>query len=227
MRTGIETGEYYWRETLLAGGSTMLPVMTDGGSGRGDLTVETPDLPLAVYRISAAAGVSADAVLVAAHAKVLVGWSGGVVAVLGLRATDTRAVLPLRVSTAGRTWRDLLRAAEFAYGDLLQHHSFPIDLLRSELGTDGPEFSSVLRLGATAVEPAVDVPLCLDIDPSAPERMHLHHDNAVLDASAASHIGWDHLRALAAMSIDLDAAHDAELPEIRVTRPRSAPVSVG
>jgi hypothetical protein len=204
----------------------MLPVVADDDAGPGELTVETPDLPQTLYRLTAAAGVSADAVLIAAHAKVLVGWCGGVNAVLGLRATDTRAVLPLRVSTAGRTWRDLLRAAEFAYGDLMDHHTYPLDLLRSELGVVGPEFTSVLRLGAALAEPAVDQPLCIDVDPSAPERMRLRFDGAVLDESAAARIGWDHLRALAAMTIDLDAAHDAELPEIRLARPRSAPVSV-
>lgn len=226
MRTTIETGEYYWREVLLAGGSSILPVGAHDGVGRADLVVETPDLSRSLSRIAEHAGVCLETVLIAAHARVLIEWCGGVVAVLGLQAQDTQAVLPLRVSTAGRTWRDLLRTTDAAYSDLMHHHSYPVALLRSDLGLPGPTFSSVLRFATTQLEPPLDASLWIDVDPRCADRLHLNHSAQALDAPAVSRIGWDHLRVVAAMTIDLDAAHDAELPQIRLTRPRSAPVAV-
>ncbi|MCE3550960.1 amino acid adenylation domain-containing protein [Pseudonocardia sp. RS11V-5] len=177
----------WWTTVLTAGGRTTVPRWTLEPAP-GVATVEVP-LPGPLSEALS------EAVLVAAHAKVLAAVSGEPETVVGL--VTPAGPLPLRLPVEPGSWRALLDSAQLAAAELRTHQDFPVEALRAELGVAGPVFETEVDPAGPAPEPAGEVVLTVGVRDGL---LQLRHRTDVLDAAAGSRIAGYHLAALAQLT---------------------------
>lgn len=209
MDTLTRTGAEYWRDVLVAGGST--PVTPWTRTPRPGTAVVEAAVPEELVRelrtIAASMGVSPTAPVLAAHAEVLSALSGDRDVTTGYVAGARARPLPCRLTTASPTWRTLMRHADSTESELLAHKDFPLDTLRAELD-----------LPLTAPEVAFDPAGAGDVSRDAVLQVSLvrrggrsvlliRYRTDVLDEECATRIGGYHLAALRLIAEDPDAAH--------------------
>ncbi|MFW3169188.1 non-ribosomal peptide synthetase [Geodermatophilus sp. CPCC 206100] len=195
----------YWRDVLLAGGSTTVPRWT-GTPEPGVAEHREPladSLRTAVRRRAGEFGVPPDSVLMAVHAAVLARLSGEPDVVTGYVADDGR-VLPCRLDAGPGTWRALVDRTHRAVSELRTHADAPIEDLRRELGVPGPVSETVLDpTGTGDMGDAVLHVAAGECGSRVDLRVRYRTD--ALDARAAARIAGYHRRALELMVADPDA----------------------
>ncbi|MGY1625381.1 AMP-binding protein, partial [Geodermatophilus sp. SYSU D00965] len=202
--TATETGREFWREVLLAGGSTAVPRWTlDPRPGVARHEALLPgSLTAAARRLAGELGVPVSAVFLAAHARVLAALSGETDVVTGY-VSGSAGPLPCRLPVDGGSWRELVAAAAAAEAGLRAHRDVPLDALRAELGVAGPTSEVVLDTAADGELPEGAV-LRIGM-PGGGARLAVRHRKDALDAAAAARICGYHRTALAQLVADPDA----------------------
>jgi amino acid adenylation domain-containing protein len=215
-----EAGRKFWRDVLVAGGTTQVPRWTvDPVPGVAEHELRIPDeLAAASRRLADELAVPLSSVLLAAHAKVLAALSGEPEVVTGYVAAPGGRRLPCRLTTGSGTWRTLLVETHRASSALLAHRDFPVEELRDELGLTGPAFETVFdptgleHTGGERSAPGDGLPgdtvLWLEARQRAGQvTLRLRRRTDVLDADCARRIADYHHSALALMTADPDAEH--------------------
>lgn len=218
------TSEQYWRQVLLAGGSTRLPAWShDAEPGVAEQQV---DIPFALWRHlrrhSKASGIPMSAMWLAVHAKVLATLTGEADVCLGYAAGDCAAGLPLQIATGVPSWRDLVAEAERAECDLIAHRVYPLSALRAQLGVPGPSYDTV---AAPLIDPADAAPddssggqltddlpdgvaLAIAVEPRwAGAVLRLRYRTDAVSYGYANRIAGYHVTALGLLLGDPEAAH--------------------
>jgi amino acid adenylation domain-containing protein len=195
------TGQAFWTAVLQAGGATALPRWTTDPTA-GTATLEVA-IPAGLAATAAGLDVPLEAVVLAAHAKVLAALAGEAEVVTGL-VVGGRA-LPCALTTDPATWRELVRAVDGVRAQVVAHGDVAVDELARTLGVAGPSFETTVEVTADAV-PAGGPVLAVGVTPAG-DRLGLRHRTDVLDAAAAARVAGYHLAALAALAGDPDAEH--------------------
>jgi amino acid adenylation domain-containing protein len=186
--TATETGQQFWREVLLAGGSTAIPRWTldpRPGTARHE-TLLPGSLVAALRRLAADLEVPVRSILLAAHARVLAAVSGETDVVTGYVAGRGSGPLPCRLSTDAGSWRELVRHAAAVEAGLRAHRDIALDDLRRELGVPGP--TSEVVVGPAGDEDLPDDAVLGVGFPGDGARLALRYRKDVLDAGAAARI---------------------------------------
>ncbi|MCB5911888.1 non-ribosomal peptide synthetase [Streptomyces pinistramenti] len=200
----------YWRTALAMGGFTAVPRWApDPVTGAATHELPLPDdLVARLDRWADAHGVPLDAVLLAAHARVLAALSGEQEVTCGYLAADGGPALPCRISTAPGTWRDLVREAARTRTDVLAHRHHAVQDIAGELGLGTVLFETELDLSGDAGEPADGTVLRVSVvRRGARLTLRLRHRTEALDAESAARIAGYHLTALARLADGPDTAH--------------------
>ncbi|MFJ5673704.1 amino acid adenylation domain-containing protein [Streptomyces sp. NPDC093097] len=203
----------YWRTALTRGGFTAIPRWAPAP----ETGLAAHELPLPddlVKRLDHWADthhVPLDAVLLAAHAKVLAALSGDQEVTTGYLAADGGPALPCRVSTAPDTWHALARTAATASAEVLAHRTCDVAALGAELGLGTALFETELDLsgdeGALAADTVLRVAVVRDRGRTV---LRLRHRTEALDAEAAARTAGYHLTALSHFAAAPEAAHGAQ-----------------
>ncbi len=207
-RPATDTDRAFWREVLVAGGSTTVPRWSpDRQPGVADLEVALPDTTLVgLRRLAGRLAVPLGSVLLAAHARVLAALSGEHDVVTGYVAGDGRHPLPCRLSTGAGSWRALVRHAAAVEAGLLAHRHAPVEQLRRELGVRGPSSETVFDPTGAGDDLAPGT--VLEVAPvHHGERLalRLRYRTDVLDADAAGRVAGYHRTALTLLADAPDA----------------------
>lgn len=207
-----ELSREFWGSALLAGGSTSLPRWTlEPVTGVGEHEERIPDeLVAALRRLAQGSGVPLSSVLLTAHAKVLGALCGERTVCTGY-AVELGSPLPLRLTLAGRSWREALLEVARAEADLLTHRGFPVDHLARELGFRDPGFETVFEpyVGAGRALPEHSVMRVTFVE-RAGFALRLRYKTDVLDAEGAARISGYHHTALGLIAADPDADHSRQ-----------------
>ncbi|MFJ3662969.1 amino acid adenylation domain-containing protein [Streptomyces sp. NPDC090119] len=203
MGTRVQADREFWSGVLTAGGFTAVPRWAEVPVA-GTAEHEVP-VPGSVGESVRRLGVPADALLLAAHAKVLSVLSGEQDVVTGYAADADGEPLPCRLTVSPGTWRELLAEARRAHEQVLEHRDFPLADLRRELGVTEPSYEVVCG----PPEPLAGDHV-LRVHWSEDEgRLVLSYRTDVLDTASADRIAGYHLRALELMAADPAAEHMA------------------
>jgi amino acid adenylation domain-containing protein len=216
-----QAGREFWRGVLLPGGRTAIPRWSSrpvpGVAGH-----ETPipaGLATALSRLADELAMPVGAVLLAVHAKVLAALSGEPAVTTGYTTSQNAMPVPVRLTTAARSWRTVLADVRRAEEDVLAHRDFPVDELRRELGlTEPPSETTFGPADDTAADDDDDDDDESELDAGTVLRvgwsrrgaqlgLRLRYRTDVLDADCAARIAGYHLTALALMTADPDAEH--------------------
>ncbi len=203
------SGREFWREVLLAGGSTAIPRWAPAPApGAAWHQAPIPGALLArLRRLAAELAVPLSAVLLAAHAKVLAALSAESEVVTGYLAAAGEP-LPCLLTVAPDTWRELVLAARAAQARLLAHQHFPVAELRQQLGVAGPgseaEFGPAGRGGGELSPGSV---LRVTVAGGGRPVLRLRYRTDALGTGAAARIAGYHLAALSGLAADPEAAH--------------------
>ncbi|MFF4563659.1 amino acid adenylation domain-containing protein [Streptomyces sp. NPDC001435] len=207
-RTGLE----YWRGVLTAGGFTAAPRWTlHPAPGVGQYEAHAPDGTVArLRRLADELAVPIDALVLAAHAKVLAALSAEREITTGY-VTENGRLLPCRLTTAPASWWELVHTSHRTVAELRAHQTVPaedFDQLKRELGLTGPVFETVLDLTAVDGDLTEDTALRVGIRHQGGRLvLRLRYRTDMLDAASAARIAGYHLTALALMTADPDAEH--------------------
>jgi amino acid adenylation domain-containing protein len=203
-----EAAGQYWRDVLLAGGSTAIPRWTLGpvpGVASHE-TIIPGNLTATLRQRGAELGVPLSSVFLAAHARVIGVLSGEPDVVTGYLATPRGRPLPCRLAAGFSSWRTLLRDTHRAEWELLSHQDFPVDELRGELGLAGPSFETVFDPAGDDGKLPGDAVLRVGISPGRSRLvLRLKYRTDALDAHCAARIAGYYLTALGLIAADLDA----------------------
>ncbi|MFH9431878.1 amino acid adenylation domain-containing protein [Streptomyces sp. NPDC017615] len=202
METRVQADREFWRGVLTAGGLTAVPRWArtpEPGTAEHEVPV-----PEALGELARRLEVPADAVLLAAHAKVLSALCGEQDVVTGYAADADGEPLPCRLTVSPGTWRELVTTAHRAAADVLAHRDVPLDGLRRELGLTEPSYEVVFGPLSPLTGDRV-----LHVHGSEDGRLVLRYRTDVLDAASAARIAGYHVRALELMAADADAGHTA------------------
>ncbi|MFJ9564010.1 amino acid adenylation domain-containing protein [Streptomyces fuscichromogenes] len=213
MGTRVETDREFWTRTLTAGGATTVPRwVREPVPGTAGHEVPVPDdVTRAVRELAARQGLSADALLLAAHLKVLAVLSGEPEVVTGHAFGTGAEPLPCRVPVPPGSWAALLTAAGHAQARVRAHRDHAVARLRRELGLTEPPFEVDWGPLEAAGGPAGDSVLQVRwSDRDGRLTLHLRYRTDVLDAGAAARVGGYHLTALRLMTADPDADHSRQ-----------------
>ncbi|MBV1949586.1 amino acid adenylation domain-containing protein [Streptomyces sp. BV129] len=202
MGTRVQADREFWSGVLTAGGLTAVPRWAEVPAP-GTAEHEVP-VPRAVGELARRLEVPADAVLLAAHAKVLSALCGEQDVVTGYAADGDGEPLPCRLAVSPGTWRELVSTAQRAAAEVLAHRDVPLDGLRRELGLTEPPFEVVFGPLSPLTGDRV-----LHVHGSEDGRLVLRYRTDVLDAASAARIAGYHVRALELMAADPDAGHTA------------------
>ena len=156
-------------------GFTAVPRWTlDPAPGVGEREARIPDgLAAALRRLAGEVPVPLSTVLLAAHAKVLGALAGEREVCTGY-ATNANAALPLRMTLAPRTWRELLRATA-----------------RTEPGPAESLFETEFELtSGDCGEPGAGVVLRVAVVEHDGLRLRLRYKKDALDADSAARISF-------------------------------------
>ena len=206
------TDDTRWR-AVLASGATAVPrwSRTSGTSDGGAIatTVAVPgELAAAVSAQAEALGVGPEALLLAAHARVLAALTAEPEVLAGVAVTDR--TLPCRLDTGVASWRALVADSAAAVTSLTaaDHADEAAALARARRDLAGLWPETVLGLG-----PGENAPLTEDtvfrVDRPAGDLLRVVHRPGDLDAEAAERVAGYHLTALGQLCADPDAAPDA------------------
>jgi amino acid adenylation domain-containing protein len=198
----------FWREVLLAGGSTALPRwVPDPVAGTADVEVVLPDATLvALRRLADRLAVPLGSVLLAAHSRVLAALTGEPDVITGYVAGDGGAPLPCRLWVDVGSWRRLVRAAASTEAGLLAHRHTDLSALRRELGTSGPSSEAVFDpTGVGGELPGGAVLAAVPVHRGDRLALRLQYRTDVLDAAAATRIAGYHRAALEQLATAPDA----------------------
>jgi amino acid adenylation domain-containing protein len=202
----------FWRSVLLSGGFTALPRWTLGpvaAVGQHEATI--PDeLGVALRRLADESRVHLSSVVLAAHAKVLAALSGERAVCTGY-AVQLGPPLPLPMTLAPRSWREVLLGVARAEAELLAHRDFPVDDLAREIGVTEPLFETVFEpyAGGARILPEHTVMRVTFVE-CAGLALRLRYKTQVLDAESAARIADYHCRALELIALDPDAEHSRQ-----------------
>src|SRR5262245_44542112 len=136
----VERGREFWRDLLVAGGPTAIPRWTPApatGVGTYDARI-SDELQAALRRMADEMSMPLGSVLLTAHARVLGALSGESEVSTGYDATAGGVTLPCRLTTAPRSWRELLLSIHREKSALLSYRELPVEELRRELGLTRP-----------------------------------------------------------------------------------------
>ncbi len=215
-RAATEANHDYWRNVLAAGSLTSIPRWAAkplAGTARRE-TILPDSLACEVRSVAEATGVTVEAVLLAAHAKVLAALSGEVDIATGLVPMAGGTALPCRLSTETDSWRALVAEAHRATSELERHRDFPVADLHRLLGHDEAAFEVVLNPAeATGLELDDDVVLCVDLDAGRSggrNLLRLTYRTDVVDPDYAARIAGYYLTALQLLVADPDADHSGQ-----------------
>jgi amino acid adenylation domain-containing protein len=203
-----DAGRAFWREVLLAGGSTVLPRWApEPVPGTAEVEVPLPDATVvALRRLADRLTVPLGSVLLAAHARVLAALTGEPDVVTGYVAGDGGAPLPCRLRVDVGSWRDLIGAAATTEAGLLAHRHADVSAVRRELGVSGPSSEVVFDpTGAGGELPGGAVLAVVPVHRGERVALRLPYRTDVLDAQAAARIGGYHRAALDELAADPDA----------------------
>ncbi len=207
----------------------------DADRGYGSLVTPLPaDLPPRLRELARSCRVPVKAVLLAAHVKAMSLVTGSADVVVGLTANgrleeDGGAdvyglfvnTVPFRVRVPDGSWRDLVRAVFDAENDLLPHRRYPMGALQRELG-GAPLFETNFVYTDFQQIPAEgdDVPagdvarthfalVAAFVRQPGGEGLNLEveYDARTLAAAQVALLRGYHLRVLAGMVAEPDAAH--------------------
>ncbi|WP_018546322.1 non-ribosomal peptide synthetase [Streptomyces sp. LaPpAH-108] len=208
MEAHVEADRDFWCRTLTAGGFTQVPRWTgQPAAGVAEYEVPVPEaLADAVHALAHELHVPFDALLLAVHAKALAALSGEQDVVTGHFADATGEPLPLRLTAAPGTWRDLVTAAHRARADVLAHRDFPVAALRRELALTEPPYEVTCGAGDGTLPDDVVLHVGWSGDDGAP-MLRLRYRTDVLYTGSAARIAGYHLTALNLMTADPDAEH--------------------
>ncbi|MEW2133776.1 amino acid adenylation domain-containing protein [Streptomyces sp. NPDC005435] len=208
MEAHVEADRDFWTRVLTAGGFTQVPRWArEPVSGTAEYRVPVPGaLADAVHALAHELHVPFDAVLLAVHAKVLAALSGEQDVITGYFADAARAPLPLRLTAAPGTWRDLVAAAGRARDGVLAHRDFPVAALRRELALAEPPYEVTSGAGDATLADDVVLHVGWTGDGEAPE-LRLRYRTDVLYTGSAARIAGYHLTALNLMTTGPDAEH--------------------
>ncbi|MEU9450889.1 amino acid adenylation domain-containing protein [Streptomyces sp. NPDC048277] len=210
MGTRVEADREFWSRVLTAGGVTTVPRwVREPAAGTAEHEIPVPDdVTAAVRELAGRQGLPADALMLAAHLKVLAVLSGEPDVVTGYTTGTRGEPLPCRTALPPGPWQALLTTVGHAEAEVLAHRDFPVEKLRRELGLTEPPYETVCGpLGAD--EPHADDGV-LHVrwsDHGGRLTLRLRHRTDVLDATAAARIGGYHLTALRLLTADPDADH--------------------
>ncbi|MGY1762798.1 amino acid adenylation domain-containing protein [Geodermatophilus sp. SYSU D00779] len=208
-RPATDAHRAFWRELLLAGGSTALPRWApDPVPGTAEVEVPLSDATLvALRRLADRLAVPLGSVLLAAHGRVLAALTGEPDVVTGYVAGDGGTPLPCRLRVDVGSWRQLVRAAATTEAGLLAHRHADLSALRRELGTSGPSSEAVFDpTGVGGELPGGAVLAVVPVHRGERLALRLSYRTDVLDAEAAARIGGYHRTALDELATDPDAA---------------------
>ncbi|SDM34353.1 amino acid adenylation domain-containing protein [Geodermatophilus siccatus] len=198
----------FWRELLLAGGSTALPRWAPAPvPGTAEVEVPLSDATLvALRRLADRLAVPLGSVLLAGHGRVLAALTGEPDVVTGYVAGDGGAPLPCRLRVDVGSWRELVRAAASTEAGLLAHRHADLSALRRELGTSGPSSEALFDpTGVGGELPGGAVLAVVPVHRGERLALRLSYRTDVLDAEAAARIGGYHRAALDELATDPDA----------------------
>ncbi|MFL6064575.1 MAG: non-ribosomal peptide synthetase [Friedmanniella sp.] len=205
-----EADRDYWHTVLVAGGFSELPRWsTDPRAAVDDRSVMLPDhLLVALESRADELGVPVSSVLLAAHGRVLSALTGEQDVTTGY-VVDAAAPLPCRLTTAARTWRELVVEVARAESELRRHAAFPVLSLSRELGVVGPLFEVVFDPAGPAADLADGIALRVTLVENAgrPAGLSLRHRTEVLDSEFVDRLAGYYLTALALLTADPDAEH--------------------
>ncbi|GAA4942948.1 amino acid adenylation domain-containing protein [Actinomycetospora succinea] len=207
-----------WRD-VLASGATAVPRWSSAEAPVGGGTVTTAvavpaELAAAVFAQAGRLGVVPDALLLAAHARVLAALTAEPEVLAGVEVAGR--TLPCRLETGVASWRVLVTTAFGALTELRatdRTEDAALARARRDLAGLWPE--TVLALdpadtaAETAAEPSLDDGVVFRIDRPADDLLRVVHRPGDLDAAAAERIAGYHLAALGQLCADPDAAPDA------------------
>jgi amino acid adenylation domain-containing protein len=205
MTTATDTSHEFWRQVLLAGGSTSIPRWTlepRPGIAR-HATMLPGSLVATLRRRATEMQVPLRSVLLGVHARVLAELSGEADVVTRYLAGNLERPLPCRLSTDARSWRALVRHAAAVEAGLWAHRDLPLDDLQRELELTGPASEVVIDLAHDGDLPD-DAVLQVSF-PGDGTRILLRYRKDVLDAGAAARIAGYHVAALRLLAADPDA----------------------
>ncbi|MEU3656069.1 amino acid adenylation domain-containing protein [Streptomyces sp. NPDC032161] len=200
----------FWRDVLVAGGSTEIPRWTlDPVKGVGEHEAPVPDdVVAALGRLAEDLAVPLDSVLLAAHSKVLAALSGEHEVATGYVTAEGGRPLLCRLTTEPGSWRTLLLDAHRVASDLLSHKDYPVDDLRCELGLAEPSIDAVFDPHGVGGEVAGNTVLWVGFSQRGGHlALRLRHRTDALDEDCVVRIAGYHLTALALIAADPDAEH--------------------
>ncbi|WP_328309623.1 non-ribosomal peptide synthetase [Actinomycetospora sp. NBC_00405] len=211
------TDDTRWR-AVLASGATAVPrwSRTPGTSDGGPVatTVAVPgELAAAVSALAEALGVGPEALLLAAHARVLAALTAEPEVLAGVAVTDR--TLPCRLETGVASWRALVADAAAAVTSLTaaDHADEAAALARARRDLAGLWPETVLGLGADLGGSGDGAALAEDtvfrVDRPAGDLLRVVHRPGDLDVAAAERLAGYHLTALGQLCADPDAAPGA------------------
>ncbi|MFG1808251.1 amino acid adenylation domain-containing protein [Streptomyces sp. NPDC049040] len=161
-----------------------------------------PDLLAGLGRLADATGLTLEAMLLGAHAKVLAALSGEREVVTGYVTVDGDRPRPCRVTVAPGAWRTLLREARQAVSRTLRRTGIPAgagarpEAVLDPTGRSAPDQETVLHVAVARK--------------GRRRLLRLRYRTDALDAYCATRIAGYHLTALALMAADADAEHDRQ-----------------
>ena len=206
-RPTTDADRAFWRDLLLAGGSTALPRWApDPVPGTAEVEVPLSDATVvSLRRLADRLAVPLGSVLLAAHARVLAALTGEPDVVTGYVAGDGGTPLPCRLRVDVGSWRTLVRAAATTEAGLLAHRHADLSALRGELGTSGPSSEAVFDpTGVGGELPGGAVLAVVPVHRGERLALRLTYRTDVLDAAAAARIGGYHRAALDELATDPD-----------------------
>jgi amino acid adenylation domain-containing protein len=207
--TTAKRGRAFWRGVLLDSAFTALPRWTrEPVAGVREYDAKISDeLVVALRRLANELEVPLNSLLLTAHAKVLGALSGEREVCAGY-AAKAGSPLPLRMTLAPRSWREVLLEIARTESDLLARRNFPVDDLSPELGLSGPLFETVFEPAAGGGgELAEGTVLRVAFVEQNGLCLRLRYRTDVLDADCAARIAGYHLTALSLIAADPDAEH--------------------
>nr|WP_042178667.1 amino acid adenylation domain-containing protein [Kibdelosporangium sp. MJ126-NF4]CEL13322.1 Peptide synthetase [Kibdelosporangium sp. MJ126-NF4]CTQ99013.1 Peptide synthetase [Kibdelosporangium sp. MJ126-NF4] len=194
----------HWQALLQRGGSTAIARWRTTTESTG--TNHEFDLPAGltntIDKLAAGLRLPADAVLLAAHAKVVGSLSGEDEVCLG-HGSHGR-VLPCLLDLREASWRQLIERAADALARLADYGEYPIDALAAELDVPPVSFETVADFGADAGTAPHGVVLRVRIGRG---RLTLWCRTDVVDAVYAARIAGYHIAALTTACTTPDADH--------------------
>jgi amino acid adenylation domain-containing protein len=208
-----DPGRLFWTG-VLAAGATILPRRTSGGSDAVEEVTAVADDGLAgtLGRLAVELGVPVNALLLAAHAKVLGALAGEPEVTTGLAfctKTNDPGPLPVRVGLREGTWLELIRRAHATHVATARHAGYPVAELAAEQGLSGPLFPAVLDQRNRWTPAYDDTPLAVRVEfPGTAVLVRVRYRTDAMDGAQAGRIAGYALSALHRLAADPTARHD-------------------